>query len=475
MKNIWMLLVALLITTGILLSYQWSLYARGDVNRAHEQPLTVMVDLEIKQDGLHITQTFDSLRKNQYHLHVPEKAKNLLCRHNEDRSCQINNQILSAGQEQTVEFTYQMPVDDSEEFLTLQNWLIALKTEQEEPVMDVFLSIPKLEKFLWFAQGQSFNKVEKDFVHFYAWKEADIGGIKLVRVPNRFPYLYEGDNLFVFSIRDFDLKDVLNQAAYKRFSEPVTIVFDPELPEKVDDTFVFVKDLKPGHLQSLLMEHELLSAFPSANDDGWIASVTAAAIFKEQGQTAFEKKMIQELRDSLTEEEMQAWMELLFRADRDQSLTEAVTSTISQVKGNRVPFFQVNHPDQPTVNPFYVISEQNLYVNGELQQLDWKPIIYHKTRYYPLGALARMLDMKLYAFENREEFVIQYQGNSYRLYVNKQSYVKNEENFGITGDIGDIVLALNGDIYISEPGLKQVFQIGIKESEGRLLFTISDN
>ncbi|MBO8155356.1 MAG: hypothetical protein H0Z32_02750 [Bacillaceae bacterium] len=474
MKKIWLLLLALLITSGVLLSYQWSLYSNGTYQSAQNQPIVMKIDLQYDQNNhiLNITQSFQDLFQNQYKLNIPEAVRGLTCMYKEDKNCLIKDQNLIISPEKSAEFTYKIPLDQNK-FLSVHDWYISLQTEKgNRPDMNVYLSIPKQDQFLWFVQGKPFQKVEKEYVNFYEWKETIWDGTSLIRIPNDYPYLYEGEGLLVFSVRDFDLATVLNRAEYQIFDEPVAIVYDPELPEKADGSFVFVKDLKPDNLKSLLLKHELLAAFSLERDEEWIAELAAAVIFQQEGETEWEKEMIKELENSLSPEEIGMWFQSLANGmNQSQNLSEAVAHSLGEIMGGEVPFFRINEPGKLPVIPMYISDHRDIYLNGVRQELNWTPVVYHQNRYYPLGGLAMMMGMDLYLFENQEEFVIQFQGNTYRLYLNKDSYIKNEQNFGITRDL---LVQLNDDIYISEPGVRQIFNIGIQESDNQIAFVVQN-
>ncbi|KGX88564.1 hypothetical protein [Pontibacillus litoralis] len=462
---VWMTPVLLLLT--FLLTYQWSLFQSGSAAQLSKQqhdPKTV-VEVTHRNHQFYITQTFTDLSEKSYEVVIPKQAEHMQCKYNENEECIVETQedkqwVTIREQEQLeLEYTIAAPADQ----MLYTNWFTHLKDDGEDVLMDVEVNFAtesgKPSK--WIAPSNSMASIEKEHIQFFQWEKDNVSDMPLIHLINGNYEEYTFNDLFVYAKEGFSvpLEDI--QLAKDKIDEPLVMVFDPTIESQVGDGYIVTPNANVPSIKADLLTSRLHNQYTITDQDKHILHAVIH-LFEPKVEVSEKSKAIAEqIRSTFTLEQVNLWKELVLTTEgKGQNFPHALDQSLSSVYGYPTTYFQTS--GKRNVPILYFFDTRPLYVNGDEANVKWHSVLLNEERYFPLAGLAELFQFEVVAIPSESEYIVRKGQNSWRFNVNKDTFIYNQEDFGIKKKG---VVEIAEEVYIKSSLIEDIWDITVYHDE----------
>ncbi|MBB6455006.1 hypothetical protein HNQ94_003500 [Salirhabdus euzebyi] len=463
MRRVWFWSVFLLFICILLLTYQWTIREAQSSLPSEKKEVVVHVEIIEKNNKLVITNIFEELEEVSYELKLPENFSELTCSVRDNKeACSIEDNQLTGTYDGPVMISYHVPIEQKDIFL-LSDWQAAIFMKKEKIPLSttVSLTAPVDSEYKWVMSRTKDNTpVQKELITFFEWKIPSlIQSPTLFRVPIDYQYVYEYEQIKWLAKTPLDKNQVINRLP-KGYNASAFILIDKALPVNISEHYISLPNVSDYSLEAALLESFIKQKMRVSEDEQWILNVIASTLYNQQVNTEREQKLTASLANALDRKKVD-WELLLYEMTflEEKSLAKIIDDSLTEIFEQEVAFFSLNHNNENIV-PFYLLDTRTVFWNESKVEKKWYPIILKQQLYFPIAGIVLIGDMELYVLEDKTEFIIRNGTNTYRLYLNENTYIYNEEQYGF---MDDWLINNNDEIYLHKDGIKQIFKIDVQE------------
>ncbi|KGP92339.1 hypothetical protein N780_00055 [Pontibacillus chungwhensis BH030062] len=461
-------IIPLIFLLTLLVLYQWSMYTYGDQEADASAP-SPKTNVRITHEGasVYVEQSFTAVREGTYSLRIPEGIKNIECVYEEGKPCLLekSSTVVTVSANKELHFTYELPFEDEDWISGV--WFIGLERNDSFVPIEIEVSVIEKQpsKWLWMSPGLEVAQIKKDHIDFYQWEERKADSFPL------YPFEAEGYSEQQKGLITFYSKDRLPEKTLEQIQD----VYEPLSDEPL--IVIVGSKSKPSqkgviHVASLNLHsfkeswyYSLLTAGSSVPEEmKWLIDSVVAYAANTSPNTEKGKKIKTALIEQLTEKESEKFLTSLSREEETQIPTY-LDEMLGEVKGLETSFFKENMSLETPYVPLYFYETKDILVNSNPVKVSWRPIKINGDRFYPLGGLATLIDMDITGIPSENVYIVRKADDTWRFSLNKQTYIENEESFGIASEV---LIQVNKEVYIQERYMKDILRIDVQEGNQTL-------
>ncbi|MFC0524020.1 hypothetical protein ACFFGV_10655 [Pontibacillus salicampi] len=462
---VWLMPMTLIAT--FLITYQWSMYQEEGAASADQANGNPSMYLEVVHDDgvLQVNQKINGLAKEQYIVRYPNKVKDITCVYGEGKPCLTEQaeqgMTVTIGYKEQIHLSYKLPINESD--MVLKNWYAKLYTDQGDSMIVVDAKVDwtdKNESNLWAAAGDQQADIQKDYIRFYQWEKSTATSFPIIKLHNGEYHRQDMKGATVWAKKGVTSKEEVkkNFGENISFSVPVVTVVNPDIPSpEIGAGYILLPSLSEVNIQESLLSSMLQQQYPISSKGG-AAIINGLVQFILSGNdvSAEASKLAEQLTISLTESQQEAFKEQLLTINKKQQGSAiALDHLLAEISGMPTSFFQLT-TKEGRVQPLYFVDPRSVNVQAKQTTIDWHSISYKQQRWYPLAGITSAFDYELVALPNQSTYVVQKGGETWRFTLNKDTFVHNQEDFGVASHVLE---ELNGEIFIQEQYVEDIFGV----------------
>ncbi|KGP72461.1 hypothetical protein [Pontibacillus yanchengensis] len=464
---VWATPMLLLVT--FLLTYQWSMFQYGDAaksSRTYHHPIT-NVDVTHSQGILHITQTIEQLNEQAYKLEFPSNARDISCQYNENETCLIEkregNQWVTVRKDEPLKFQYYL--NTAGKNIVLSNWFIQL-SEQDAMLpydMNVNFTEKQNPSVQWSAPANLEADIKKEYIRYYQWEKNKTTSFPLLQFqPQEYTQIIAND-LYIVKNGDFNLSVESIQKEWKdsMFTGPYVLVLNHSLKDQTGNDYMIRSNANLSTIKAGWMQSYLTSNYKIPEDQTWLIQIVQQVFEPREDVPEKVKFAADEITSVLSSEQIKLMKNEIFSSGkRVDPLDETLNHVLQKVYGHPTPYFEELKQNSKETPPLYFIDTSSLYKNDKPLNVEWSPIFLNNERFFPIAGIAQQFNMELVALPTESMYIIRRGGESWRLYLNKKTFVHNEENFGVAAEV---LTKFKGEVFIQEKFIEDLWGISVKD------------
>lgn len=473
-KRVFGVLVLFAFVIAGLVGYQWFVYQRGETAEAKVQskPLKYEISILHNQNGLQVEQKIRNIEQQQFLVQLPEGASDVSCFYDSKNECNWTDskkgkQLNVQGAPQ-VTFRYKLPLHSNEREHWFEKWFVQFLNNELKPFsadMSVTVSEELNKSTVWAAGAVNKADVKREYLRYFAWEKSNT---------TRLPLYMTKEPLAKSS------KDKVTEYASVNLPLNLSHKWTENLPEQTGLTIIATAKGKehlapllavlPAGLSQQKMEEKLAYTYfleakrPSNDGILWMWKVFPSLAFGEQRAGGKAGEMAAELLKELTKDEKQAFSQWLYTKSTEKISVKELDQALSRVTGKETYFFSDNAEQSEPLAPLYFIEDKDVFFNEKMISQNWRPIHQRGGMYLPLFDVVQAAGFTATELKGEETYLVQKGGNTWRLFLNENYFIFNQEDYGLTSKP---LQKVNGKVYMSEKWFEELLQIEIiKRKDG---------
>lgn len=457
-RTLYLLTFILIIATGGITIWQWQVYSKEREQSVNKDNTAVEQLIHIKQTNkrLSVEQTIVGLKAGTYNINNPMEMAYTIEGKNEMAPPSV--QVMEGQNEIT--FLYDIPFEWDGVSKLLSNWAVELEnTETVNTKVELTVTADKREGS-WAAGALLVGKVKKDKIDYYVFEnEGPVyplyyqSGELLYKKTGVDSAIYyeEGNEVNVDQVTDILAEISLNQ---------VSILTSKHDELNRDDILILDNRLSIDHLKNKLVLIEVNAVFPFLDDEERWQQFIVYNLAEDVDLGGVKAKgMVEILKSELLEQEVDLFIQSVKKIN--QPLSAAILDeTLSTSLNKKTAFFRLNSKELEELVPLYFYDDRAIAVNGiTLEQ----PIIYLDNRkLVPFLAIIAQVGFQ-YEKMDTGEILLTRAEDMLRMYPNENVFILNGTDYSVKTTP---ITALQGEIYIYENWLRDIFGIKLMEQQG---------
>ncbi|GEL75991.1 hypothetical protein [Tenuibacillus multivorans] len=454
----------MIIVSIVLGAYQWLDYQSSQVDHQQQQQPTINIELKENESQLSVQVLIEHLPSDTYTINQPEHAKHFTCNLSEGQVCLEDENQLKLEQKQVVILSYHLPLQN-EEINYFLSWLPEVYDKDgliKTPVKTTLTS-PSGVNSHWFTHQQPTFSETLDHIRYQEWTFQSDTDIPLVNIKGQYDSYSLNDRVNLVSSIPIKLQpfnDLLNRG----FQDVRQIfIVSPKLDPLKLESLSVLNSSEKRHIVSSLLTSKLLSLTDEKEESGLLLDVVNAYFFTTDLQTSKGKQMLESLRQSVTGNKKDEWLDELLNLDQsDNHLANILEQSLLPLDIH-TNFFTLNHSKEK-FTPFYGMDQRIITLNQKPVDQEWQGIIYEKQSYLPLESLIEITGMTL-TKTNDEELLVHDGTNRFRFYPERDLYIINEANYQIDEQL---LVDINNKLYINTSLASQIFPFSIDVGQNNI-------
>ncbi|GGD19248.1 stalk domain-containing protein [Pontibacillus salipaludis] len=458
----------LLFLLTLLVLYQWSMYTYGGQEADASLPSPKANIRVIHDDGrIYVEQSIEAVKEGSYTVRVPEGIGSVECVYEEGKTCLLEGSpttvTVSANKE--LHFTYELPYR-GEGFIS-GVWFIQLVSNGSLIPMDMNVSITEKQpdKWIWISSALEVAKIKKDHIDFYQWEEEKVTNFPLYSLEAE-GYSEQQKGPITFYSKNSLPEHTLNkiQVLYAQLSEESLVVVVGSKSNSSQRGVMHVSSLNEQSFKEAWYHLVLTAGASVPKEMKWLIDSLVAYSANTNSDTEKGKKIKTALTEQVTEIEKEKFFMLLSEKDEIR-IPSDLDQTLGKVKGLETSFFQENISLRKSFVPLYFYETKEILLNNNPVKVNWRPIKIEGERFYPLGGLATLMNMEVTGIPSENVYIVRKEDDTWRFSLNKQTFIENEESFGIASEV---LIEVNKDVYMKERYIKEILGISVQEGDQSL-------
>ncbi|MYL33023.1 hypothetical protein GLW08_02110 [Pontibacillus yanchengensis] len=464
----------MLLLVIFLLTYQWSMFQYGDAagsSQTHPYPRT-NIDITHSQGKLHISQTIEQLNKQTYQLQFPSQAMDVSCQYNEDETCLIEkrdgSKWVTVQKDEPLQFEYNLTM--KKDAIVLSDWFIKLSEENSVLPYDINVNFTEKQNasVQWSAPANLEADIKKEYIRFFQWKKHKATSFPLMHFkPTEYTQVISGD-LYIITKGNFNLSVEAIDREWKdsMFTGPYVLVLNQSLEEQIGNDYMIQPNAKLSAIEAGWIKSYLTTHYTIPEEQTWLIDVVGQVVEPQESASEKVKNIANEITSLLSPEQINVFKKDIFSSKVDSNvLALSLNQALQKAYGHPTPYFEEIKQNDNETTPLYFVDTSSLYNNEKQLDVEWNPIILNNERYFPLAGITQQFNMELVALPSESLYIIRKGGESWRLYLNKKTFVYNEENFGVASEV---LTKIKGEVFIQEKFIEDVWEISVDEGSGTI-------
>ncbi len=466
------LFFALSLIIGGVLFWQWSTYSdkKADTKNIELEKVEQEITVEAQKRELKITQKISGLSSNkEYRILAPDRIKKWKCMINDKKACNSKdenpNTFLAKNGEMLLQINISMKRYGNSSFL-LSDWFVTIPNTKVENSTVKIIDYAK-RKGSWVTGLPLKGSKNLDYISYYQYKGANDPGslywqpkpLKKKDYPVGITVFYEGKKS-----PDFHFDSLKNIAKFPYVSVVVSSNYNESNGEGV---IVINRTTQLKLLEKRLAYSFYLTKFDQLPlEENWLLDTLASLSVNQKSKTEKGNRMIKEIRENLTSEEIKNFLKAI---QREEALltTVKMDELLSQMLGKDTHFFTLNKNEATKFIPLYLYDQRKVLVNDEIKK-DVHLIYQDKTKLFPFEITMKELGYQVKMMPDKQSILLSKGNNNYRLYLNDYIFVYNQGTYGL---LEKPLKILNGTVYVEQKWLQSIFKIGVTESNEEIRLT----
>ncbi|KGX93334.1 hypothetical protein N781_12820 [Pontibacillus halophilus JSM 076056 = DSM 19796] len=442
MKKVIAILLILLSVSGLLLYNQWGTY-KASLNE--KQAVDVDVSIIHTTKGLQVDVSYESFMNGTYQWKAPEMASGLACEV-EQTPCRTSNEFV-IEEEGGVTLHYMLPPI---EFGHLEDWLSVV--EGVDVKVDTFsLKITDRVKEGEFAYlGHKSGESRTERITYYEWSASSKPDAPIFYLPSGSQQLIEEDGLHVYSETRNDVASLVTAWSEHDWPQETQLVYIGESPSVPHTRY----SIQLASVDPSVARYYWLKDAIGTGEGVQESVVSDVATFLAGQDSDAPSPVLQSLQNNVTDKEKDQWLSVLL-AEEEQPPVEKLTNSLEKVKGMETSYF-TKVIKEPTI-PLYFTEVRTLHI-GE-QVLEGVNVLKHRfLTYIPLKEIVASHDISHTFIKEDKQHVLTMNGDTWRLYETKDTYVYNMDGFGVAEDA---IIRIEGIPYIKADLLYRLIGLSV--------------
>lgn len=460
------LLILLKSIIGGMLFWQWEAYSEyhASTKEVEEEKVTQKVSVTSKGNQLKVTQLFEGLNSDkEYGVLTPDKIQEWSCLKADGNPCESNDDNPSSYLADANSLTIQYDLDLKEEqspFL-LNHWLVSLSdTNVTHTSIEIIDESRRVGSWVAGLPLKGHNKFE--LIDYYYFEGAGSNS-SLYWQPTPLERGRGEQGIEYYSSGAMD-KDSLTINSLKRIPNftGISIVLTDSFPE----TNGFGLMITQPNIDNEMIERKLIYNYIMAKADElpleerWLVDVLTSLITGQESNVPKGQEFLQELKKSLTEEEIEAFTNLVIK---ETALTvQKLDDLLGTITDKGTHFFSLNKNEETKLVPLYYFDPRKVIIEEKLHKDLEVLIMNNNTKFYPFIETLTALGFDVKALADKETILLSKENNNYRFYVDENIFIYNEENYGL---LENPLTIINGKVYMESDWLKTIFKIDLLETK----------
>ena len=459
-RTLYLLTFILITVTGGIMLWQWQVYSEVWEQSEKEKTTAVeqLIHIEQTNKRLSVEQTIVGLKAGTYNIDNPMEIAYTVEGVNEMAPAYV--QVEKAQNEITL--LYDIPFEWDGVSILITNWAVELEnTETVKAKVELTVTADK-RAGSWAAGAPLIGKVKKDKIDYYVF-ENEGPVYPLYYQSGELLYEEVGENSAIFyeegnQANVEKVTDLLGELS--SFKNQISILTSKHNSLNRDDILILDNRLSINQLRNELAFIEVNAVFPFKSDEErWQQYIVynLAADTTLGGVKA--KKMVEILKTGLLAHEVDLFVQSVKESNQPLS-AEILDELLSVALNKHTAFFSLNSKESADLVPLYFYDEQKISVNGSSLE---EPIVYLENRkLMPFLAIIAQVGFQ-YEIMDTGEIILTRADDMLRMYPGENVFILNGTDYSVKSIP---IIFLQGELYIYENWLRDIFGIELIEQQG---------
>lgn len=457
-RTLYLLTFILIIATSGIMLWQWQVYSKERKQSEKGKTTTIeqLVHIEQTNKRLSVEQTIVGLKAGTYKIGNPMENAYTIEGMNEMAPASV--QVEEGRNEIT--FLYDIPFEWNGTSQLLTDWAVELKnTETVNTKVELTVTADR-RTGNWAAGAPLIGKVKKDKIDYYVFENA--GPV--------YPLYYQSKELFY-------IKSGENSSIYYEVDDGVNVDRVTDLLEELspnqisiltsqhdalnrDDILLLDNRLSIDQLRTKLALIRVNAVFPFVEDEErWQQFILYNLAEDTDLGGVKAKAMVEMLKIGLLEQNVHQFIQSV--KEPNQPLSAALLDeTLSHALKKKTAFFSLNSKELEELVPLYFYDERAIAVNETALE---QPIIYlENKKLVPFLAILAQVGFQYEMMDNGEVLLTRAE-DMLRMYPDKNVFILNGTDYSVKSTP---ITVLEGELYIYENWLRDIFGIKLMEQQG---------
>lgn len=466
------LLVFLNLIIGGMLFWQWNAFTHYNEETINKEIETAVqkISVESKGEVLEVTQNVNGLSTGkEYGLEVPELVTEWNCLKEDDTICDSvdENPFSFAAENSSIRIQFSLPLKNDEAFL-LNDWIIGIPGVNISNTTIEIIDSTKREG-TWVAGFPFKGHSKQELIDYYVFEgEGSVGSLYWQAAPLQ---SIKGEKSLQYFIKDqtppldLSLKDLKEIPNFKGSS----VIFTEEYMETNGIGLMVAKpNIEPEVLEKrIIYNHFLGLASGLPIEERWLIDVLISLITGLDGNVPKGNIILGELRNNLSEEEINQFMSRVF--EQQQITPQRLDEILGTLKEKKTHFFTLNKNEETKLVPLYFYDNRKIIIQDKLYK-DIEILLINNEQLLPFVETMSALGFDVKLLSDEETLLLNKGQNSYRFYVNQNIFIYNQEDYGL---LENPLKTIDGKIYMDVDWLKSLLKVTVVETNEEITLTLS--
>ncbi|TGB05027.1 stalk domain-containing protein [Halobacillus salinus] len=444
----------------LLLLYQWEDFEQPAPNKHGSLPSpTINIDIKLLENTYVIHYTFEEWLPGTYEVSFPEESRMIRCSHD----CLKEKDNSTAEWEFTGEeqLSYELPFGNQDK---LTEWNLKFRQGERYVKPEYKLSLEDYSQMehTWVGVTSKKSDIRKDLVRYYQFEKTNRIHYPLVLVKDSSKKVWRSGEWVV----TYPSSSPISEDT-KRYIRALENQYQPALVELNQESaapsggYLSVKSVY--QIEHALFLQQIKSLYPDASRE-WAIPVLSQLFF-DKSLTEMERSqaMAGDILAVFSEEEVETIKQKLLRNDASATLVTKVDELLSQVYGMHTTFFSQNKESGSYVPLYFLHSKP---VISPDQTMDEDAVELGREMYLPLKPLLNLAGYSFTPFPKDKLFLVELPGRSYRFFLNRSTFIMNEQEFGMATDL---LRKVDGRIFMKRHYVEELLNINVAERENSII------
>ncbi|WP_198508470.1 hypothetical protein [Bacillus xiapuensis] len=456
-------ILLLVAVSGSLLVNQWIGYEKNS-KTSHKAEVEQQIQLEHDRFGLKVYQTFSRLEPGKNAAIVlPANAQSAGCVKQEAKCSFRGLGVLITPKETSATVFYSLKLPANRSALLLTDWFAKIK-ELKIKRTKVQLTEKTWRSGSWHSGLEATGFQRMDMIDYYVF-EGEGGADSLYWQLRPLKRIAKGKNVSLYGSPSLKLGRQAWRAleAASRQKPSVIIVTDQHPAYSSDRLYLVGSSQEAAKLSQGMIRDKIEKDYRFSQNEKWLAQLLAAYELNAPPPSQKVRWLYEQLQQQLTPEEQSRWRSALLDLQGDAVTAEILDHKLSEVKGMETRFFTENKEADPPFNALVFKESRPIYINGKRAGI--QPLKDQSGLFFPLRLTLGKLGFQVDKLPNERELLIVKQFDTYRLDLDQNRLILNEEEYGI---YHDALRYYSGKLYIESKWMQKIFLLRMEEREGGL-------
>ncbi|WP_046175148.1 stalk domain-containing protein [Domibacillus indicus] len=457
MKKVLLFSVVLLVLSGSLITVQWIGYEK--LSSASEKVTADQtLEIDVQDDGFSVKQTLHSLpERTTLTMKLPADVQKLSCsRGDKCVTASQSGTITAAGGDFYIQ--YRIPASLSSQSFLLNNWQASFEGVD---IVETNLQITDHTKKggQWISSLAQTASKSLSMIDFYSF-EGKIENPPLFWQKSPMPQSRAGSiTVFAENPVDIPADSVSVLFSEKESAAQVIVITQGVRAQQLNGLTFIQKESDLGSIRTKMINDYLAQYFVFPEEEQWMISLLAAALYNEQPEEEKAAGMNKEIISMLTEEEQKKWKAELWQLKGQKLSSQKLDEALSSVKGEQTDYFEKN---KSIHSPAAALT----FFDGRPVMVEEVEASFHIKKkdsmlYIPLKEAAKALGFSVKE-EYAQELLMRKDFETYQFYLSRNQVLLNKRPYTL---YETALQKIDGAIYIDKIWFQKIFLVEVQETK----------